>query len=35
MIAATTLKLVFIPVLNVIVRSGVPGREEQAIPHGD
>jgi hypothetical protein len=35
MIAATTLSLVFIPVLYVIVRSKVPGREALAIPHGD
>ncbi len=36
MIAATTLNLVFIPVLYVIVRSIVPGREAvKAISHGD
>ena len=35
MIAATTLNLVFIPVLYVIVRSIVPGRVAQAMPHGD
>lgn len=34
MIAATTLNLVFIPVLYVIVRSIVPGRDAQALPHG-
>ncbi len=33
MIAATTLNLVFIPVLYVIVRSIVPGREAVAAPH--
>jgi len=33
MIAATTLNLLFIPVLYVIVRSIVPGRTPQAIPH--
>jgi len=35
MIAATTLNLVFIPVLYVIVRSIVPGRAAQAVAHGD
>jgi len=36
MIAATTLNLVFIPVLYVIVRSIVPGREAaKAVSHGD
>jgi hypothetical protein len=35
MIAATTLNLVFIPVLYVIVRSIVPGRVAQAVPHGE
>jgi HAE1 family hydrophobic/amphiphilic exporter-1 len=35
MIAATTLNLVFIPVLYVIVRSIVPGPAAQAAPHGD
>ena len=35
MIAATTLNLVFIPVLYVIVRSIVPGREAKAESHGD
>jgi HAE1 family hydrophobic/amphiphilic exporter-1 len=37
MIAATTLNLVFIPVLYVIVRGIVPGRasQAQATPHGD
>jgi len=35
MIAATTLNLVFIPVLYVIVRSVVPGRAAQAAAHGD
>jgi hypothetical protein len=36
MIAATTLNLVFIPVLYVIVRSVVPGRETQsAVTHAD
>jgi multidrug efflux pump subunit AcrB len=30
MIAATTLNLVFIPVLYVIVRSIIPGRDAQA-----
>src|SRR5712691_8993841 len=35
MIAATTLNLVFIPVLYVIVRSIVPGRVAQAVPRGD
>jgi HAE1 family hydrophobic/amphiphilic exporter-1 len=35
MIAATTLNLVFIPVLYVIVRSIVPGRDAQAMSHGD
>jgi Cu/Ag efflux pump CusA len=35
MIAATTLNLVFIPVLYVIVRSLVPGRAAQAAPHTD
>jgi HAE1 family hydrophobic/amphiphilic exporter-1 len=35
MIAATTLNLVFIPVLYVIVRSIVPGREAVAAPHAD
>ena len=35
MIAATTLNLVFIPVLYVIVRGIVPGRASQATPHGD
>ncbi|HXN95344.1 MAG TPA: hypothetical protein VN879_12615 [Candidatus Acidoferrales bacterium] len=35
MIAATTLNLVFIPVLYVIVRSLVPGRAAQAVPHTD
>jgi HAE1 family hydrophobic/amphiphilic exporter-1 len=34
MIAATTLNLVFIPVLYVIVRGIVPGRDAQAMPHG-
>jgi HAE1 family hydrophobic/amphiphilic exporter-1 len=33
MIAATTLNLVFIPVLYVIVRSIVPGRETQSVAH--
>jgi HAE1 family hydrophobic/amphiphilic exporter-1 len=33
MIAATTLNLVFIPVLYVIVRSIVPGRETQTVAH--
>jgi HAE1 family hydrophobic/amphiphilic exporter-1 len=35
MIAATTLNLVFIPVLYVIVRSIVPGRDAKAVSHGD
>ncbi len=35
MIAATTLNLVFIPVLYVIVRGIVPGRETQSTAHGD
>ncbi len=35
MIAATTLNLVFIPVLYVIVRSIVPGREVQSVAHAD
>ncbi len=35
MIAATTLNLVFIPVLYVIVRSIVPGRQAPAMPQGD
>jgi len=35
MIAATTLNLVFIPVLYVIVRSVVPGRETLAAPQSD
>ena len=35
MIAATTLNLVFIPVLYVIVRSIVPGRAAQAMPQGE
>src|SRR6266851_171871 len=35
MIAATTLNLVFIPVLYVIVRSIVPGRETQSVAHAD
>jgi hydrophobic/amphiphilic exporter-1 (mainly G- bacteria), HAE1 family len=35
MIAATTLNLVFIPVLYVIVRSVVPGREMQPVAHAD
>jgi len=36
MIAATTLNLVFIPVLYVIVRSIVPGREAvEAVSHAD
>jgi hypothetical protein len=35
LIAATTLNLVFIPVLYVIVRSIVPGRAAQAISHGE
>jgi HAE1 family hydrophobic/amphiphilic exporter-1 len=35
MIAATTLNLVFIPVLYVIVRGIVPGRDARAMPHGD
>jgi hydrophobic/amphiphilic exporter-1 (mainly G- bacteria), HAE1 family len=35
MIAATTLNLVFIPVLYVIVRSIVPGRVAQATPPGE
>jgi len=35
MIAATTLNLVFIPVLYVIVRSLVPERAAQAVPHTD
>ena len=35
MIAATTLNLVFIPVLYVIVRSVVPGRETLAAPQAD
>ncbi len=34
MIAATTLNLVFIPVLYVIVRSIVPGRDERSTLHG-
>jgi hypothetical protein len=33
MIAATTLNLVFIPVLYVMVRSIVPGRETQTVAH--
>jgi hypothetical protein len=35
MIAATTLNLVFIPVLYVIVRSVVPGREAVAVARAD
>ncbi len=35
MIAATTLNLVFIPVLYVIVRSIVPGRDAKAVPQAD
>jgi multidrug efflux pump subunit AcrB len=35
MIAATTLNLVFIPVLYVIVRSVIPGREMQPVAHTD
>jgi HAE1 family hydrophobic/amphiphilic exporter-1 len=35
MIAATTLNLVFIPVLYVIVRSIVPGRQALAVSHAD
>jgi hypothetical protein len=33
MIAATTLNLVFIPVLYFIVRNIVPGREAQPVSH--
>jgi Cu/Ag efflux pump CusA len=32
MIAATTLNLLFIPVLYVLVRSLVPSRRTQAVP---
>ncbi len=35
MIAATTLNLVFIPVLYVIVRGIVPGRAATFVPHGE
>jgi hypothetical protein len=35
MIAATTLNLVFIPVLYVIVRSVIPGHEAVAVVHAD
>jgi len=35
MIAATTLNLVFIPVLYVIVRGIVPGRAATPAPHGE
>jgi len=35
MIAATTLNLVFIPVLYVIVRGIVPGRDVEGLPHGE
>jgi hypothetical protein len=34
MIAATTLNLLFIPVLYVIVRSVVPGRDVRPIQQG-
>src|SRR5258708_37267965 len=35
MIAATTLNLIFIPVLYVIVRGIVPGRAATFVPHGE
>src|SRR5712691_10132215 len=35
MIAATTLNLLFIPVLYVIVRSVIPGRNSQSLPQNE